>query len=212
MTGSRSANEARKGVARLATMPRPLVFLLSLALGAGIAVVLVSCGGDDEEGEIPPDNASVMLAALQDAEGATDCEAVENAATSVANEAAGLPESEARTGVIDGAENLAELARNGEGCQTGPTGPEGPQDDTTTTTTPPPTETTTTTTEPEEEEDERPERPDEDDDGGDNGGDNGGGPPGGTPPGQGGEPPGGGGGPPETGGEGAGGLGDGDDD
>ena len=175
------------------------MFLLSLALGAGIAVALVSCGSDDEDGVIPPESASAMLAALEDAEGATDCDAIREAASAVANEAAGLPESEARTGVIDGAENLAALASEGEGCETGATGPQGPQppEETTTeetTTEPTTTEetTTTTTTEPEEEKPPKP-TPDE--------GDEDGGPPV-TPPGQGGEPPGGSEGPPESGGVG----------
>ena len=58
MTGSRSANEARKGVARLAAMASPRLFLLSVALGALAAVVLASCGGDDDDGTLPPENAS----------------------------------------------------------------------------------------------------------------------------------------------------------
>src|ERR671910_938003 len=157
-TQTSGAYERRKPVARLATMPRPLLIAFFLALGAVTAVVLVSCGSDDEDGVIPPESASAMLATLQDAEGATDCDAIEEAASAVANEAAGLPESEARTGVIDGAENLATLARNGQGWETGATGPQGPQppEETTTeetTTEPTTTEetTTTTTTEPEEE-------------------------------------------------------------
>ena len=177
-------------------MPRPLLIAFFLALGAVTAVVLVSCGSDDEDGVIPPESASAMLATLQDAEGATDCDAIEEAASAVANEAAGLPESEARTGVIDGAENLATLARNGEGCETGTTSPEGPEDDTTTTTTAPPTdtttdeETTTTTTEEEEKPKPKPKPTPEPE-------------PEPEPPGQG-QPP----GPPETGGTGSGSIGE----
>jgi hypothetical protein len=196
-------HERGKADARLATMPRPLVFLLSLALGAVAAVVLVSCGSDDEDGVIPPESASAMLAALDDAEGAADCDAIEEAASAVANEAAGLPDSEARTGVIDGAENLAALAREGQGCETGATGPEGPQppeETTTEETTTEPTTTEETTTEPTTTEEEKPAKepkppkptPDEDDEGG----------PPVTPPGQGGVPPGQSEGPPESGGVG----------
>ena len=179
-------------------MPRPLLFVLSLAAGAVIATGLAACGSDDDEGVIPPESASTMLAALQDAEGA-DCDTIREAASTVANEAAGLPDSEARTGVIDGAENLAALAGEGQGCETGPTGPEGPTEDTTdeTTETAPTTtteETTTTTTE--EEEKEPKPAPDEGDD-------DDGGPPA-TPPGQGGVPPGQSEGPPESGGVGGG--------
>jgi outer membrane biosynthesis protein TonB len=191
-------------------MPRPLVFLLTLALGAGIAVALVSCGSDDEDGVIPPESASAMLAALEDAEGATDCGAIEAAAQTVANEAAGLPESEARTGAIEGAENLAALAREGEGCETGATGPEGPQPPEETTTEETTTEPTTTeeTTTPEPEEEKPPKEPKPPPDEGDEGED--GGPPV-TPPGQGGQPPGQTEGPPETGGTGSGSIGGEDD-
>jgi hypothetical protein len=185
-------------------MASPRLLLLSVALGAVAAFTLASCGGDDEDGVIPPESASEMLAALEDAEGASDCDTIEQAATAVANEAAGLPDSEARTGVIDGAENLAVLAREGEGCETGATGPEGPQppEETTTeeTTTEPPTtteETTTTTTEEEKPPKEPKPPPDEGDE------DEGGGPPV-APPGQGGVPPGQSEGPPESGGVGGG--------
>jgi hypothetical protein len=182
-------------------MPRPLLFVLSLAAGAVIATGLAACGSDDDEGVIPPESASAMLAALQDAEGA-DCDTIREAASTVANEAAGLPDSEARTGVIDGAENLAALAGEGQGCETGPTGPEGPTEDTTdeTTETAPTTtteETTTTTTEEEEKPPKEPKEPEPAPDEGDDGDD--GGPPV-TPPGQGGEPPGQA--PPESGGVG----------
>jgi hypothetical protein len=128
-------------------MPRPRSVLMSLALGAVCAAALASCGSD-EGGEIPPASANVMLAALsgaEDASGQRDCEAIAEAASEVANEAAGLPDSEVRTALIEGAESLDALAKDPDVCK--PKGPTGPRDvETTPTTPPPPTETTTTQT------------------------------------------------------------------
>src|SRR5919106_2202647 len=94
-------------VARLATMPRPLMYLLTLALGAGIAVVLVSCGGDDEDGTIPPDNASAMLQDLDDAQAeqdTSDCEGLAGAAGNLLSEIENLPDTvdpEVRTALVE---------------------------------------------------------------------------------------------------------------
>jgi hypothetical protein len=137
-------------------MPTPRTIFLSLALGAVCATTLAACGGDDE-GTIPPESASVMLAALDEAQAAleaNECETIASAASEVSDEAAGLPsetDPEVRQAVIDGAEQLFRLARSPDKCETA-TGPEGQQKepDTDETTTAPPTTTTappTTTTE-----------------------------------------------------------------
>jgi hypothetical protein len=150
-------------------MPTPRTIFLSLALGAVCATTLAACGGDDE-GTIPAESASVMLAALDDAQAAmeaNECETIANAASEVSDEAAGLPpetDPEVRQAVIEGAEQLFSLARDPEKCETA-TGPEGqqPEPDTEETTTAPPTTTTeattTTTEETTTEEDQPPEQP-----------------------------------------------------
>jgi hypothetical protein len=211
MTRWRPTNEPRKGVARLATMPRPLPFVLSLAAGILVATALVACGSDDEDGTIPQQNASVMLQALDDAEGELeerDCDSLADAAGNLRTAAEDLSDevdTEVRDAIVEGASNLQTLANDESQCQpaTETTGATGAQEEVpTTTTTPPPAETTTeattttTTTEPEEEQ----PQPDNGNQG------EGGGPPspppgqGGEPPGEGGEVPGGGQGPPESGG------------
>jgi hypothetical protein len=140
-------------------MPTPRTIFLSLALGAVCATTLAACGGDDE-GTIPPESASAMLAALDEAQAAleaNECETIASAASEVSDEAAGLPsetDPEVRQAVIAGAEQLFRLARSPDKCETA-TGPEGQQKeqkepDTDETTTAPPTTTTeetTTTTE-----------------------------------------------------------------
>jgi peptidoglycan DL-endopeptidase CwlO len=139
-------------------MPTPRTIFLSLALGAVCATTLAACGGDDD-GTIPAESASVMLAALDEAEAAVEaneCETIASAASEVSDEAAGLPsetDPEVRQAVIAGAEQLFRLARDPDKCETA-TGSEGQQKqkepDTDETTTAPPTTTTeetTTTTE-----------------------------------------------------------------
>lgn len=139
-------------------MPTPRTIFLSLALGAVCATTLAACGGDDE-GTIPPESASVMLAALDEAQAAleaNECETIASAASEVSDEAAGLPsetDPEVRQAVIAGAEQLFRLARSPDKCETA-TGPEGQQKepDTDETTTAPPTTTTEETTTTTEEE------------------------------------------------------------
>jgi uncharacterized membrane protein YgcG len=207
---------ARRAVARLAEMAARPRLLLSIALGAACALVLAACGGGDEDvGEIPASSADVMLSALDDAQAAQesdprDCETIANSASTVANEAAGLPDSPVQEAVIAAAENLDGLAKSEE-CGPTTTGDQGPEEDEGV------APETTPTTPPEETE----PPPEEDDDNNGNrgsgrgggrggGGGNGNGPPqqpgneggGGLGQGnQGGQPP------PDTGGTGGGGTG-----
>jgi hypothetical protein len=210
---ARRPNRGREPVARLAAMPRPPLFLLSVALGAVVAVALASCGSDDEDGTIPPQNASAMLQDLDDARGeqsSGDCEGLADAAGNLRTDIDGLPDTvdtEVKTALIEGAENLQSQALDESRCRsTGPTGPSGPQNDETTSepTTPTTTETDTTT----ETEEPPPEQPDNEGGGNLGQGDEGGQPPGqdGQPPGQDGEPPGQSEGPSDTGGTGGGGI------
>jgi outer membrane biosynthesis protein TonB len=190
-------------------MPRPLVFLLSLALGAGIAVALVSCGGDDEDGTIPPDNASAMLQDLEDAQAEQDegdCTGLGDAAGNLISEIDNLPDTvdpEVRTALVEGAQNLQTQAGDESKCEpaTGTTGPSGPTEEEPVVpeeTSPVPEETTPVPEEekpakepkpkpePEPEPTPEPQPPGQ----------------GGEPPGQGGVPPGQSEGPPESGGVG----------
>lgn len=205
---ARRPNGGREPVARLAAMPRPPLFLLSVALGAVVAVALASCGSDDE-GTIPPQSAAAMLTALENARGEQsqgDCTGVSDAAGNLLtaiNEAPDTVDPDVRQAILDGANNLRALAEDESRCQsTGATGESGPQPSKETDTTPSTTTTTTTST-TETEEEPPPEQP-----GNEGGGNLGQGNQGGQPPGQSeGEPPGNGGGPPpDTGGTGGGGA------
>jgi len=204
----RRPNGGREPVARLAAMPRPPLFLLSVALGAVVAVALASCGSDDE-GTIPPQSAAAMLTALENARGEQsqgDCTGVSDAAGNLLtaiNEAPDTVDPDVRQAILDGANNLRALAEDESRCQsTGATGESGPQPSEETETTPSTTTTTTTST-TETEEKPPPEQP-----GNEGGGNLGQGNQGGQPPGQSeDEPPGNGQGPPpDTGGTGGGGI------
>jgi hypothetical protein len=176
-------------------MPRLTLLLVSLMLGAGCAVVISSCGGDDGPG-IPVDNSDQVLAELDRARAslaAGDCDSVAESAEDIQANIDAVDEPldpTVREGIEQGTARLAELAQDPTQCE--PTTTTTDEDETetepTTTTTPTTTEETTTTT-TEEEEEKPPKEEEEDDDSG----------PPGQPPG----PPGGG-GPPPTGGTGDG--------
>jgi hypothetical protein len=129
-------------------MPRLIVLLLSLILGAGTAL-LISCGGDDgPETGIPVEDADGMLGELQRARAALeagDCVEVEETAQQLQAAAAGLADdgvdAEVREGIDQGAARLAELANDSSQCEQTTT-----EDTTTTEETEPTTETTTPTT------------------------------------------------------------------
>jgi hypothetical protein len=180
-------------------MPRLILLLVSLMLGAGCAVLISSCGGDEgPDTGIPQEDADNLVAELDRARAAFeagDCLEVEETAQQLQEAAAGLAtkgvDAEVTQGIDEGAAHLGELAATSNECEdqetTTTTDEEKPETETEPTTTTPTTtteETTTTTTEeetPPEEIEEETEPP-------------------GQPPG----PPGGGGGPP------SGGTGDGD--
>jgi len=123
-----------------------------------------------------------MLAALDSASAASDdrdCEAIADAASTVANEAAALPDSDVKLALIEGAENLAALANDRNTCE--PRGPTGPEDvQTTPTPAPQPEETTPAPTQPPDEPQGPPPTPEQPP--GEGGGGIGGGNEGGQPP------------------------------
>jgi hypothetical protein len=145
-------------------MPRLAVLLLSLMLGAGCAV-LVSCGSDDSDGAgIPPDAATGMINELNAARAALDdgdCAKIADSAQDIESAAENLDTTvaeEVRTGLVDGATHLAELASDPSQCEqttsstTSTTEKPEPEPETTSTTEPTTTEETTTTTTTAEEE------------------------------------------------------------
>jgi hypothetical protein len=177
-------------------MPRLVLLLVSVMLGAGCAVLISSCGGDEgPETGIPAEDADNLVAELDRARAAFsagDCLEVEETAQQLQEAAAGLGakgvDAEVTEGIDQGAAHLGELASTSPECEdqeptTTTTDEDKTETEPTTTTAPTTTtteETTTTTAEevepvPEEEEEE-PEAP-------------------GQPPG----PPSGGGGPPSGG-------------
>jgi hypothetical protein len=193
-------------------MRSPRRLFVSLSLLVACALGLAACGGD-EEGTIPPEAATAMRTALENARAAEgNCEAIQEAASTVSNEASQLPDSEERGAVIEGAENLFQLANEGEQCEpSGPTGTDGPTGDTTDEPAIPedtaPTDTTPTEP-PEDDEQQPPEQPENEGGGNLGEGDQGGQPPSnegpsGPPPDEG-APPDGGGVEPPTGGTGEG--------
>jgi hypothetical protein len=177
-------------------MPRLILLLVSLMLGAGCAVLISSCGGDEgPETGIPAEDADNLVAELDRARAAFsagDCLEVEESAQQIQEAAAGLSakgvDAEVTEGIHQGAAHLGELAATSAECEdqetTTTTDEEKTETEPTTTTPTTTTEETTTTTTEEE-------PPLEEEDGGPDGG------PAGQPPGP---PPGGG--PPSGGTEG----------
>jgi hypothetical protein len=154
-------------------MPRLIVLLLSLILGAGTAL-LVSCGGDEgPDTGIPQADADGMLGELQRARAALeagDCAEVEESATQLQDAAAGLADdgvdAEVREGIDQGAARLAELANDPGQCEQTTTTEETTTEETEPTTTEETEPTTTTETTATEEttttEEEEPAPQDED--------------------------------------------------
>jgi hypothetical protein len=177
-------------------MPRLILLLVSLMLGAGCAVLISSCGGDEgPETGIPAEDADNLVAELDRARAAFsagDCLEVEETAQQLQEAATGLSakgvDAEVTQGIDQGAAHLGELASTSPECEdqepTTTTDEEKTETEPTTTTPTTTTEETTTTTA--EEVEPVPEEEEE--------GDEDGGPPG-QPPG----PPSGGGGPPSGG-------------
>ncbi len=142
-------------------MPRPPLLLAALALGAISAAALVACGSSND-GTIPAANADSMLAALSAASAADssgDCGAIQENASAVADEAAGLPttvDPKVKSAIIGGAEQLFKLAGPDGVCESSSSGGGGKKTTKTTSTTstsstsstPTTTTTTPTTTTP----------------------------------------------------------------
>jgi hypothetical protein len=155
-------------------MPRLTLLLVSLMLGAGCAVLISSCGGDEgPETGIPQEDADNLVAELDRARAAFsagDCLEVEETAQQLQDAAAGLAakgvDAEVTEGIDQGAAHLGELASTSPECEeqeppTTTTDEDKTETEptTTTTATPTTTEETTTTTPIEEEEPEEDDGP-----------------------------------------------------
>jgi hypothetical protein len=137
--------------------PRPTT-LCALAVTALVA--LAGCGSSDGGGEIPPDNANEMLAALGDLQGAAgseSCGSAEAAVVRFQEQVGALPDDEIRASLEEATGQLNELVDEEVCTQEG--GATGVEE------TPPPTEeateapATTDTAVPEETEPEEEEAP-----------------------------------------------------
>jgi hypothetical protein len=132
-------------VSRLRPVSRVVVWTLSLALGAALAVVLVSCGSRDTKGLLPGDTASEIVANLdqvkQDAAEGSCTTAAEEVAT-IQDQIDSLPssvDSRLRTRLQEGAQRLADVVNSAGACEAATT-----STTTTTSTTESSTESTTT--------------------------------------------------------------------
>jgi hypothetical protein len=124
---------------------------LALGLGAALAVALVSCGGRDEQGLLPGENAQQILANLEQVKSdaaAGDCSSAASEVAAVQEEINSLPasvDSELRSRLEAGARQLADLVNSPGACET-TTAATTESTSTETTTTRKPKTTTTSTT------------------------------------------------------------------
>jgi hypothetical protein len=125
---------------------------LALGLGAALAVALVSCGGRDEQGLLPGENAQQILANIEQVKSdaaAGDCSSAASEVAVVQDEIDSLPasvDSELRSRLEDGARQLADLVNSPGACETTTEPTTEPTSTETTTTRKPKTTTTSTTT------------------------------------------------------------------
>ncbi len=145
-------------VSRLRTLSRLAVPTLALALGAVLALALVSCGSRDTKGLLPGDTANQIVSNLnqveQDASDGSCISAAQEVAT-VQDQIRSLPasvDSQLRARLEAGAQRLADVVNSPGACETTPaatttsTSTESTTKKTKSTTTTPTTTTTSTTT------------------------------------------------------------------
>jgi hypothetical protein len=141
-------------------LSRLAVPTLALALGAALALALVSCGSRDTKGLLPGDTASQIVSNLNQVEqdaGAGSCTSAADEVATVQDQIQSLPasvDSRLRARLEDGAARLADVVNSPGACETTAvststsTSTESSTKEKTksTTTTPPPTTTTSTST------------------------------------------------------------------
>jgi hypothetical protein len=134
---------------RLRSLSRLAVPILALALGAVVALALVSCGSRDTKGLLPGDTAGQIVSNLDQIEQ----DASEGSCTSAAEEVAAVQDqiqslpasvdSQLRARLEDGASRLADVVNSPGACETTPTSTT--TSTSTESTTKPKTKSTTTT-------------------------------------------------------------------
>jgi hypothetical protein len=98
--------------------------ILALALGAAVAVGLVSCGTRDEKGLLPGDNARQILDNLDQVKAdaqSGDCSSASAEVATVQDEINGLPttvDAQLRARLSDGAQRLADVVNSPGACET----------------------------------------------------------------------------------------------
>jgi hypothetical protein len=145
-------------VSRLRPVVRLALPIVALALGAAVAVGLVSCGGRDEKGLLPGDTADQIIANLDAVKAdarAGDCSSAATEVAAVQQQIDELPssvDSQLRARLAEGAQNLADVVNSPGACEStteATTEPTTTEESTTTTTTEKQkTKSTTTTTSP----------------------------------------------------------------
>ena len=156
---------ARCGVTRLGSMPG-IRALTSAMAAVACATALAACGGEDENGPIPPEQGNQLLERLSEIEAAVDqgdCDRARQLAVGLAEDVGRLPlveDPELRDALVEASGNLVSLTEDPQECQPD-TGATGPAETVPTTETTTPTTTEPTTTEEPEEEDEGRGPPDE---------------------------------------------------
>jgi hypothetical protein len=122
-------------------MTRLALPILALALGAAVAVGLVSCGSRDEKGLLPGNNAQQILDNLDQVKAdaqSGDCSSASAEVAAVQSEIDALPttvDAQLRARLSDGTQRLADVVNSPGACETTAE---------TTTVEPPSTETSTT--------------------------------------------------------------------
>jgi hypothetical protein len=129
--------------------------IVALALGAAVAMGLVSCGGRDEKGLLPGDTADQIIANLEAVKAdarSGDCSGAAAEVAAVQQQIDELPsdvDSRLRARLEEGAQNLANVVNSPGACEAtteATTEPTTTEESTTTTTTEKTKSTTTTTT------------------------------------------------------------------
>ena len=105
-------------------MARLALPILALALGAAVAVGLVSCGTRDEKGLLPGNNAQQILDNLDQVKAdaqSGDCSSASAEVATVQSEIEALPttvDAQLRARLSDGAQRLADVVNSPGACET----------------------------------------------------------------------------------------------
>jgi hypothetical protein len=111
-------------VSRLRPVSKMALPILALALGAAVAVGLVSCGTRDEKGLLPGNNAQQILDNLDQVKAdaqSGDCSSASAEVATIQDEIDALPttvDPQLRARLSDGAQRLADVVNSPGACET----------------------------------------------------------------------------------------------